>query len=65
MKHVYRKRCPRCNGSGEMDCCSCHGTGYNLYGGQCGNCGGTGRETCDVCGGSGEIEEEADEENNG
>lgn len=58
---VWTRYCPKCRGSGEMDCRSCGGSGYTWYGGQCDNCGGTGRETCDECDGSGEIEVEEDD----
>lgn len=60
-KIVYIRRCPKCGGSGVMDCRSCGGSGYSWSGGQCERCYGTGEETCDRCGGSGDIEVEDDD----
>ena len=60
MKAYVRKHCHRCNGSGEIDCKSCGGDGYNYYGGQCTRCGGLGWEECPDCNGDGYIEEEED-----
>ena len=52
----YIKNCPKCNGSGEMDCPSCGGLGYDyMDGGQCDRCDGTGDVTCNRCGGSGVV----------
>lgn len=58
---VYRSMCPMCHGSGDIDCPSCGGSGYN-WGGQCHRCYGTGEVTCNECGGSGEIEVEEDDD---
>ena len=56
-KMVYKRMCPKCYGSGEMECPSCGGEGYDYFdGGQCDRCNGTGEITCDRCGGSGDIE---------
>ena len=58
MKHYTRKRCPKCNGSGQTDCPHCNGTGYDFGdGGQCEYCYGEGTAECDYCNGTGEIEE--------
>ena len=62
MTMYIRKRCDRCNGSGEVDCKACGGSGYSWSGGQCGYCGGLGLETCPDCNGDGYIEEESDED---
>lgn len=62
MATYIRKRCGRCNGSGEVDCKACGGSGYSWSGGQCGYCGGLGWETCPECGGDGYIEEESEED---
>lgn len=61
MQVYVRKRCNRCNGSGEVDCEACGGSGYNWSGGQCGYCGGTGLATCPECNGDGYIEVEEEE----
>ncbi|MBR6510446.1 MAG: hypothetical protein IKT38_07560 [Clostridia bacterium] len=56
MGEIYTTtRCSKCNGSGDMDCPNCNGTGYNPYGGQCHRCYGEGTVTCDRCGGSGTV----------
>lgn len=59
---VYTRYCPKCHGSGDMECPSCGGDGYSWSGGQCSRCYGTGEVTCNKCGGSGEIEVEEDED---
>lgn len=52
----YGKICPKCNGTGELVCDSCHGTGT------CSWCGGTGKDiifnpdaTCPLCDGTGDC----------
>ena len=46
--------CTKCNGSGDMDCEPCNGSGYDFGdGGQCDYCGGMGDTQCDKCYGSG------------
>ena len=62
MKMYVRKRCNKCNGSGDVDCKACGGSGYSWSGGQCGNCGGTGLQTCPKCNGDGYIEVEEEED---
>ncbi len=62
VKVVYRKKCPKCHGSGDVDCPACGGDGYSWYGGQCSRCYGMGVITCDECNGSGDIEVDEDED---
>lgn len=47
--------CKKCNGSGEVDCPHCYGSGYSIDGGQCEMCLGEGWIDCPKCGGSGEV----------
>ena len=53
--------CGRCDGSGQIACQACRGTGIvkqpGSYGGQeaCSSCKGTGVARCHACGGSGTV----------
>ncbi len=49
--------CSRCDGTGEIDCIQCYGSGrHGNYPNPetCAHCGGSGKQTCIDCGGSGE-----------
>lgn len=61
MRMYTTRRCPTCDGSGEVDCSACGGSGYNWAGGQCSYCGGLGWQTCPDCNGEGHVEEDQGE----
>lgn len=52
-------KCTNCNGSGEITCSMCYGTGHSGYGifySPCIGCAETGRVGCPYCGGDGVVE---------
>ena len=55
--------CFKCDGTGQMKCRVCNGTGYLIKSRfdyvepMCYSCDTSGTETCDECGGSGEVED--------
>lgn len=56
------KRCPECNGKGEIFCPVCEGTRRDPRNRDedCSYCGGSGHITCNICGGSGELDDNDD-----
>ena len=48
LRHLYSRRCPRCNGSGRLRCTHCRGGRV-----RCDRCKGTGQERCAKCKGTG------------
>lgn len=54
--------CDDCQGSGEVLCQSCGGSGLgDGDDGTCEDCDGNGAVTCDTCEGTGEIADEDDD----
>lgn len=48
--------CKQCNGSGEMECLHCYGSGKGYAkDGKCNYCRGSKRQRCVECGGSGKA----------
>lgn len=63
MTTTIRIQCPDCEGTGELICCLCSGTGTsgpesNVC---CRGCGGGGLVTCETCEGEGEVDVDPDE----
>ena len=54
--------CPECEGSGELLCTACGGSGYDEDDDPCADCEGNGSIECDTCEGTGEIADDADDE---
>lgn len=56
------KKCPECNGKGEIICPVCEGTRKDPRNEDktCGYCRGDGHIRCNICGGSGKLDDEDD-----
>jgi hypothetical protein len=49
-------KCPgACEGTGEVGCASCRGSGLGIFSDSCAACAGDGTKRCSTCKGTGEV----------